>query len=304
MFDNCSNTDDYQKNGKWVGNSNMGASPDDVCQNPAILFESIVAKPTDVFKYISYRYFDKERLFSTIAYAANKSSKIWSKVDTMRNGRCFTFTPTDEMIKFGIRTAYLQYLKPSIMFFHTKGMFKTTSVLTFIALHSKSFNNKHKRIYVQLNHEIFNMLDVEGQQHCNTEPDFDLDLCNEARLERKIGCTTPFGPNKNRICRDQENGSKAMKHYTDNYYNCYGPCSFVLTKAIKTSEVTNEGKNYSSVTVYFDENIKVTDSHHLYSGLSLIAEIGGYVGLFLGVSVNQLSALMNILLDKIDYFFK
>ena len=138
MFGNCSNTDDYKKNGKWVGNSNMGASLDDVCQNPAILFESIVAKPTDVFKYISYRYFDKERLFSTIAYATNKSSKIWSKVDTMSNGRCFTFTPTDEMIKFGIRTAYLQYLKPSIMFFHTKGMFKTTSVLTFIALHSKS----------------------------------------------------------------------------------------------------------------------------------------------------------------------
>ena len=91
--------------------------------------------------------------------------------------------------------------------------------------------------------------------------------------------------------------------FENNYNNCYGPCSFVLTKAIKTREVTNKGKNYSSVTVYFDENIKVTNTHYLYSGLSLIAEIGGYVGLFLGVSVNQVSVLMNILLDKINCLF-
>ena len=32
----------------------------------------------------------------------------------------------------------------------------------------------------------------------------------------------------------------------------------------------------------------------------MIAEVGGYVGLFLGVSVNQISALINILLVKID----
>ena len=83
-FGNYSNTDDYQNNGKWVGDSNMGANLDDICQNPALLFESIVAKPKDVFNYVSYRYFDKEKLFSTVAHATNKSSKIWSKVDTMR----------------------------------------------------------------------------------------------------------------------------------------------------------------------------------------------------------------------------
>ena len=124
---------------------------------------------------------------------------------------------------------------------------------------------------------------------------------------RKIGCTTPFGLHKEKICEDQENSSKAMKLYTemfrDNVNNCYGPCSFVLTKAIKTRHVKNGGKNYSSVTIYFDEKIKVTDAHYLYSGLSLIAEIGGYVGLFLGVSVNQVSVLMNTLLDKINCVF-
>ena len=159
---------------------------------------------------------------------------------------------------------------------------------------------------MQLNHEIYNMLDLGG---CSTEPEFDQDLCTDARAERtslkKLGCTTPFGPNKDKICQDQESGSKALKIYkdmfVDNVNNCHRPCSFVVTKAIKTRQTWQNGnKNYSSLTIYFDEYIKITDAHYLYSGLSLIAEIGGYVGLFLGVSINQVSILMHTLLDKID----
>ena len=48
-----------------------------------------------------------------------------------------------------------------------------------------------------------------------------------------------------------------------------------------------------------NEHIKVTDEQYLYSGLSLIAEIGGYVGLFLGVSVNQIIDLADVLITKI-----
>ena len=58
--------------------------------------------------------------------------------------------------------------------------------------------------------------------------------------------------------------------------------------------------NYGYVMMMFKENIKVIEAHHLYSTLSMIAEIGGYVGLFLGVSVNQVSTLMNDLIDKVD----
>ena len=37
------------------------------------------------------------------------------------------------------------------------------------------------------------------------------------------------------------------------------------------------------------ENIKVIEAHWIYSLLSMIAEIGGYVGLFLGVSIIQIN---------------
>ena len=47
-------------------------------------------------------------------------------------------------------------------------------------------------------------------------------------------------------------------------------------------------------------NIKVTQAHYLYSGLSMVAEIGGYVGLFLGVSFNKLAILTNTLITRLD----
>ena len=49
----------------------------------------------------------------------------------------------------------------------------------------------------------------------------------------------------------------------------------------------------------FKENIKVTKAYHIYSGLSLVAEIGGYVGLFLGVSINQITYLFDVFVQNI-----
>ena len=54
------------------------------------------------------------------------------------------------------------------------------------------------------------------------------------------------------------------------------------------------------VWIYFEEIINVTKGYYLYSGLSMIAEIGGYVGLFLGVSVNHITTLMEYLALKFE----
>ena len=39
--------------------------------------------------------------------------------------------------------------------------------------------------------------------------------------------------------------------------------------------------------------VKVTQSKFLYDGLSLMAEIGGYVGLFLGISVVHINEMLH-----------
>ena len=63
--------------------------------------------------------------------------------------------------------------------------------------------------------------------------------------------------------------------------------------ATKTKEIDKK-TSYANgqLSINFKENIKVNTSYFVYSGLTLIAEIGGYVGLFLGVSINQVTNLI------------
>ena len=79
----------------------------------------------------------------------------------------------------------------------------------------------------------------------------------------------------------------------ENYEGCYYPCSYfiVTTKQDLTFDIP---PNLSKVTLSFEQLIQETKSYYTYSELSLIAEIGGYVGLFLGISVNQMPYLLDI----------
>ena len=61
---------------------------------------------------------------------------------------------------------------------------------------------------------------------------------------------------------------------------------------IKKASISGKNEPLSYLSINFKENIKVNTSYYVYSGLTLIAEIGGYVGLFLGVSINQITNLI------------
>ena len=64
------------------------------------------------------------------------------------------------------------------------------------------------------------------------------------------------------------------------------------------------GKTSTIVTIKFKENIKVIEAYQLYSLLSMIAEIGGYVGMFLGISLLQIRFVLDKLLSWIDELWK
>ena len=64
-----------------------------------------------------------------------------------------------------------------------------------------------------------------------------------------------------------------------------------MTKPLKTRQETTEQE--SEMKLYFPDRVKVVKSYKIYSGLALIAEIGGYVGLFLGVSINQITVIIS-----------
>ena len=58
----------------------------------------------------------------------------------------------------------------------------------------------------------------------------------------------------------------------------------------------------SRVKLHFQSRVKVVKSYYAYSGLTVIAEIGGYIGLFLGVSINQIPHLILFIQELVQKY--
>ena len=154
------------------------------------------------------------------------------------------------------------------------------------------------------------MLDVDyrGVQ-CKKEKYYQKDLCTTKKIEKelidKVGCTTPFGHDKSQICRQEDDASKASDIYYHEIFlesNCSNPCS-LFSLAISNEE-KQSSTNATYLSIVFPKTIKVYDRSYTYSSLSLLAEIGGYVGLFLGISINQVINLLEYLVTKLEWIFR
>ena len=55
---------------------------------------------------------------------------------------------------------------------------------------------------------------------------------------------------------------------------------------------------WPSIKILFNEMITVSNDQYSYIWLNLVAEVGGYVGLFLGFSVFHVTALVDMLLQR------
>ena len=123
-----------------------------------------------------------------------------------------------------------------------------------------------------------------------------------------IGCTTPFGVNIDNICTDQNKSREALelfKSLVDRRLmisECPYPCKFIrswITYGLSRSSEDKLAKNPKGVVLIFDKFIKITKAQYSYRGLELVADFGGYVGLFLGFSVFGFNEYFSTLLDYI-----
>ena len=53
-----------------------------------------------------------------------------------------------------------------------------------------------------------------------------------------------------------------------------------------------------TIKILFNERITISSEQYSYIWLNLVAEVGGYVGLFLGFSVFQMTDLVDMLLQR------
>lgn len=105
----------------------------------------------------------------------------------------------------------------------------------------------------------------------------------------KFGCTSPFGINIDQICTDRNQSQEAMKLYQNlidkrfTIKECPFPCTFM--KTVFRSKAYIDSGDYNGLQLIFNKFITTTKARYAYRELELLAEFGGYVGLFLGISV-------------------
>ena len=131
-----------------------------------------------------------------------------------------------------------------------------------------------------------------------------------SNLTQMVRCTTPFVSNKSNICTDRERSVAAYDMHmeiTEGNPNtlakvCPKSCTQVSSmisycKTFYLGDIESDYYTaYGTLELYFPQFIKVSETEWSYSSLSLLAEVGGYVGLFLGISVNQISSVLENLL--------
>ena len=123
-----------------------------------------------------------------------------------------------------------------------------------------------------------------------------------------LGCTSPYGRNKSSICTDKEKSTLAydlfenltLNNLTDANNRCPKSCTYQMTSFSSFLKEDNGNPDHGYLYLKFQRFIKVSRSRYAYTWLELLAEVGGYVGLFLGVSVNQTLPI----LKKMFYFLQ
>ena len=85
-----------------------------------------------------------------------------------------------------------------------------------------------------------------------------------------------------------------------NMIDCPKSCA-MYTIRVRSEYVQNIGETTAenpTMKIILNERITISHEDYSYIWLNLVAEVGGYVGLFLGFSVFQMTDLVDMLLQR------
>lgn len=281
----------YKYFGQWLGN----------CTDPKALYEKLVIPSEDLIDNITYSFFSGPPMIFNESLSYGQLS--WSHSGSDVFGRCYHLEHSKTINARSISEIVIQFKQDVEVFVHSPGIWKST-----VQLISKEIL-PGVRNFLMIRHDGFHMLDYLGEP-CIVDEAYDFDECNAKELDKQsldeVGCTSPFGSDTDNICKDATQGAMAHKlHYK--YFglykrlspNCKHPCNYVTTTIAQEGQAEETSENARVIDITFQDKITVITSQFTYSGLSLVAEIGGYVGLFLGVSINQISSVINYIILKV-----
>ena len=275
------------------------------CRNPKSLYYNIIWKLDELVSKVKIYSFN----MSNIVFKDNKNS-LFSPIDTQNYGRCYTFLPPEQNLIDGIYRIRFVLKTKARIFVESNGVFgvKRSAENNFLDV------SPLEKYHVMIDHSLYKMLDFQGVP-CNNEKGYRLDKCVLNGLEneslKRIGCVSPFGITKDNICQDEQVALEAFQLYKTFRYNyrdlkilsCLEPCTYMSVKIMKASEMEKVGKDKTGVVLlHFNEQVHETVAYYSYDELSFFAEIGGYVGLFLGASIYQTADLFQFLTGVLQRF--
>ena len=291
--------DSYYYEYKWTS---------EYCKDGQMVYEKMVGQPSDFIHSLDI--LNQQDNFPIDV----KNENSFHFKDDSSNGRCYTVKPPQEVTEIQIHFTY-----PAYIYIHGPNSFFGNDYLGILV------NTSHN-VAVNVMHEIFEVVDFDGEACNHYENGRDNCIYSAVSQEAltNLGCTSPYGPDKSNICTDTEKA-----HMADDIFNnisadnvslanelCPKSCrnlmfsfgrfkdDYIEENAHDYNYDYSEQNAHGYISISFEKFIKVSRSKFSYNVLELVAEVGGYVGLFLGVSVNQFADLIKSSFSKWNSFRK
>ena len=171
-------------------------------------------------------------------------------------------------------------------------------------------------VFLDFSHELsINRLEDLGEHRCNPEINTNYDNFFYNKIakenEEKYNCSVPFHPiltsdltlEQIKICNDSEIGKKAYDNFSESKSSSVlssedTPCAgFDVFLGLP---FTNKGDNANEayIRLYINPKIRVKSTVIYYDSTTFAGEVGGYIGMLLGVSLVDLAIMFNSTLIK------
>ena len=97
-------------------------------------------------------------------------------------------------------------------------------------------------------------------------------------------CTVPWSKDDERICKTAKDINTTFwigwNHITNQEKDCLAPCHSTLVNVGGKNVANLSDPTPSQIYLYFSARVTKSQEHYLYSFLTLIGRIGGYLGLY------------------------
>ena len=291
VLNNCSIEKLEYMKGKYASNESG------ICQNPKELYKNIIPSLESMIRFVKVYTFDNVQRF-----LYTNETNYWRSIDLYRYGRCYTFIPDKKIISAGVADFTFRLNDVVRVFVHDRNIFST--VFQNFDYFNEAGKNTETKFLADL--QIFKNLNSE-ERPCLDSQLYDFDDCNQKNLDMvlksEVGCTTPFGISKDKICENQTMGSEA-RMYMDRFLKkglyknntCLEPCTFITVNLNEAASTSNQLTKAKKLKIIMKQTAQVFESYYQYDGLSFIAETGGYIGLFTGISFYNLADVFDLIM--------